>query len=148
MLANLTLDGLEQAINMSVAPTSSPRRPFKIHVVRYADDFIVTGASKEVLQHQVRPAIEVFLRARGLELSDEKTRITHIAQGFDFLGQNIRKYSGKLLITPARKSVKALVDKVREIVNGNKAATQANLILNLNPVIRGWAMYHLSLIHI
>lgn len=142
VLANLTLDGLEQAVNISVSPKDTPRRPFKIHVVRYADDFIVTGASKEVLQHQVRPAIEVFLKARGLELSDEKTRITHIAPGFDFLGQNIRKYSGKLLITPARKSVKALLDKVRKIVNGNKSATQANLILNINPVIRGWAMYH------
>ena len=142
VLANLTLDGLEQAVNMSVSPKDTPRRPFKIHVVRYADDFIVTGASKDVLQHQVRPAIEAFLKARGLELSDEKTKISHIAQGFDFLGQNIRKYSGKLLITPARKSVKALLDKVRKIVNGNKSATQANLILNLNPVIRGWAMYH------
>ena len=110
--------------------------------MRYADDFIVTGVSKEVLQHQVRPAIEAFLGARGLELSEEKTKVTHIAQGFDFLGQNIRKYSGKLLITPARKSVKALLDKVRKIVNGNKSATQAYLILNLNPVIRGWAMYH------
>jgi len=142
VLANLTLDGLEQAVNISVSPKDTPRRPFKIHVVRYADDFIVTGVSKEVLQHQVRPAIEAFLRSRGLELSDEKTKVTHIAQGFDFLGQNIRKYSGKLLITPARKSVKALLDKVRKIVNGNKSATKANLILNLNPVIRGWAMYH------
>jgi RNA-directed DNA polymerase len=142
VLANLTLDGLEQAINMSVAPTDRTRQPFKVHVVRYADDFIVTGASKDLLQYQIRPAIEAFLEERGLELSSEKTHITHIAQGFDFLGQNVRKYSGKLLITPARKSVKALLDKVREIVNGNKAATQANLILSLNPVIRGWAMYH------
>lgn len=142
VLANLTLDGLEQAVNLSVSPKDTPRRPFKINVVRYADDFIVTGASKEVLQNQVRPAIEVFLKARGLELAGEKTKVTHIAQGFDFLGQNIRKYSGKLLITPARKSVKALLDKVRKIVNENKSATQANLILNFNPVIRGWAMYH------
>jgi predicted molibdopterin-dependent oxidoreductase YjgC len=79
-----------------------------------------------ILQHQVRPAIEAFLKERGLELSDEKTHITHISQGFDFLGQNVRKYAGKLLITPARKSVKALLDKVREITSGNKAATQAN----------------------
>ena len=142
LLRNITMDKVVLAVNMSVSPKDTPRRPFKIHVVRYADDFIVTGASKDVLQHQVRPAIEAFLKARGLELSDEKTKISHIAQGFDFLGQNIRKYSGKLLITPARKSVKALLDKVRKIVNGNKSATQANLILNLNPVIRGWAMYH------
>lgn len=79
---------------------------------------------------------------RGLELSEEKTKITHIAEGFDFLGQNVRKYQGKLLIKPANKSVKALLDKVREIVKSNKSATQANLILQLNPIIRGWAMYH------
>jgi RNA-directed DNA polymerase len=142
VLANLTLDGLEQVINLSVAPTDPTRRPFKVHVVRYADDFIVTGVSKDLLQHRVRPAIEAFLAERGLELSYEKTQITHISEGFDFLGQNVRKYSGKLLITPARKSVKALMDKVRQVVNGNKAATQANLILTLNPIIRGWAMYH------
>ncbi|QSR36750.1 group II intron reverse transcriptase/maturase [Marinobacterium iners] len=142
VLANLTLDGLEQVINLSVASTDRTRRPFKVHVVRYADDFIVTGVSKDLLQHRVRPAIEAFLAERGLELSNEKTQITHISEGFDFLGQNVRKYSGKLLITPARKSVKALMDRVRQVVNGNKAATQANLILTLNPIIRGWAMYH------
>jgi RNA-directed DNA polymerase len=79
---------------------------------------------------------------RGLVLSEEKTKITYIAEGFDFLGQNVRKYDGKLLIKPANKSVKALLGKVREIVRKNKSATQANLILQLNPIIRGWAMYH------
>jgi RNA-directed DNA polymerase len=77
---------------------------------------------------------------RGLELSEEKTRITHISQGFDFLGQNVLKYTGKLLITPAKKSVKALLYKVREVVKGNKGATQANLLLKLNPITGGWAM--------
>ena len=142
ILANWTLDGLEQAALTSVASTERRRRPFKVHAVRYADDFIVTGASKSLLEHQVRPAIEAFLKERGLELSAKKTHITHISEGFDFLGQNVRKYAGKLLITPARKSVKVLLEKVREVVNGNKAATQANLILTLNPIIRGWAMYH------
>ncbi|KIL02600.1 DNA polymerase, partial [Stutzerimonas stutzeri] len=103
VLANWTLDGLEDVVYASVASTARKRKPFKIHVVRYADDFIITGATKAVLQHQVRPAIEAFLKERGLELSDEKTQITHISQGFDFLGQNVRKYAGKLLITPARK---------------------------------------------
>ena len=88
------------------------------------------------------PAVVQFLAARGLELSEEKTRITHIEEGFDFLGQNVRKYDGKLLIKPARKSVKALLDKVREIIKGNASATQEALIQKLNPVIRGWAMYH------
>jgi RNA-directed DNA polymerase len=142
VLANMTLDGLEEAVNSSVAPTERARRPFKVHVVRYADDFVVTGASKEILEDYVRPTVVKFMAARGLELSEEKTRITHISQGFDFLGQNVRKYAGKLLITPAKKSVKAFLDKVREIVKGNKGTTQANLLLVLNPLIRGWAMYH------
>lgn len=142
VLANMTLDGLTEAVNSSVASTEHARKKFKVHVVRYADDFVVTGISQEILEHQVRPAVVKFLAARGLELSEEKTRITHISEGFDFLGQNVRKYAGKLLITPAKKSVKALLDKVREIVQANKGATQANLLLVLNPIIRGWAQFH------
>ena len=67
----------------------------KVHVVKYADDFIVTDASREVLEERVKPAVEAFLWERGLELSAEKTHITHINDGFDFLGFNVRKYAGK-----------------------------------------------------
>jgi len=142
VIANMTLDGLEAAVDASVGPTQRARRKFKVNVNRYADDFVVTGVSKEILEQNVLPAIKQFLTVRGLELSEEKTRVTHIADGFDFLGQNVRKYGGKLLIKPANKSVKALLEKVREIVRNNRSATQTNLILQLNPVIRGWAMYH------
>ena len=144
VLANLTLDGLEAVVHACVDPTARARarNSNKIHVVRYADDFMVTGISKEVLANQVRPAVVQFLAVRGLELSEEKTRITHISKGFDFLSQNVRKYAGKLLIKPARKSVKALMDKVREVIQGSKAATQQALIAQLNPIIRGWATYH------
>jgi len=142
VIANMTLDGLEAAVDASVGPTERARRKFKINVNRYADDFVVTGVSKDVLEQNVLPAVKQFLAVRGLELSEEKTRVTHIADGFDFLGQNVRKYAGKLLIKPANKSVKALLDKVREIVRQHRSATQRNLIVQLNPVIRGWAMYH------
>ncbi|MNB93681.1 Group II intron, maturase-specific domain [compost metagenome] len=142
MIANMALDGLEAAVHASVGPTKRAREKSKINFVRYADDFVVTGVSKETLEHNVLPAVRQFMAIRGLELSEEKTKITHIAEGFDFLGQNVRKYQDKLLIKPANKSVKALLDKVREIVKSNKSATQANLILQLNPIIRGWAMYH------
>ena len=64
--------------------------------------------------------VEQFLRERGLELSPEKTRITHIEDGFDFLGQHVRKYGGKLLIKPARKNVKAFLGKIRKIVKANQ----------------------------
>jgi RNA-directed DNA polymerase len=90
----------------------------------------------------VKPLVEAFLRDRGLELSPEKTTITHIDDGFDFLGQNIRKYHGKLLIKPSDKSVKAFLRKVRTIIKNNKSAAAGTLICQLNPIIRGWAMYH------
>jgi len=83
-----------------------------------------------------------FMRERGLSLSPTKTKITHIAKGFDFLGQNIRKYDGKLLITPAKKNVQAFLTKIRSVVKDNWAAEQKNLIGLLNPMIKGWADYH------
>jgi RNA-directed DNA polymerase len=110
--------------------------------VRYADDFIITGTSKELLEHEVKPCVEAFLAERSLELSQEKTKITHISEGFDFLGQNARKYGGKLLIKPSAKNVKAFLDKVRETIRANRSVKQEALIDLLNPMIRGWANYH------
>ena len=103
VLANITLDGLEAVVYASVGSTKLSRTKAQLNVIRYADDFVVTGISKEVLEAKVLPAIEAFMAERGLELSREKTRITHVEQGFDFLGQNVRKYNGKLLIKPATK---------------------------------------------
>jgi RNA-directed DNA polymerase len=85
-----------------------------------------------------------FLAQRGLVLSPEKTRITHIDEGFDFLGWNVRKYNGKQLIKPSKGNVKAFLDTVRELIRARKTATQTNLIRELNPIIRGWANYHRS----
>jgi len=82
------------------------------------------------------------MRERGLELSQEKTVITHGEEVFDFLGQNVRKYHGTLLITPSHKNVRTFLDKGPEIIRKHKQATAGTLILQLNPVIRGWALYH------
>jgi RNA-directed DNA polymerase len=136
ILANIALDGMESTIKRVV-----PRKA-KVNYVRYADDFIATGVSKEILEQKVKPAIEDFLRVRGLELSQEKTTITRIEDGFDFLGQNVRKYKKKLLITPAKKNVKPFLAKVRKIVRINSDKKTEELIKHLNPVIRGWANYH------
>src|SRR5215469_3883491 len=92
VLANMTLDGLERRLRESYPKTTIKGIAAKVNFVRYADDFIVTAASKELLQQQIKPLIEAFMRERGLELSEEKTCVTHIENGFDFLGQNIRKY--------------------------------------------------------
>jgi RNA-directed DNA polymerase len=106
--------------------------------VRFADDFIITGSSQQILNDEVKPSVKAFLKERGLELSEEKTRLTHIETGFDFLGQNIRKCDGKLLIKPAAKNVKAFLKKVRSISKTNKTATVGHLTLQLNQVIQGW----------
>ncbi|MDQ2905052.1 MAG: hypothetical protein M3Y81_16050 [Chloroflexota bacterium] len=82
------------------------------------------------------------MRERGLQLSPEKTLITHIEDGFDFLGQHIRKYNGKLLIKPSRKNVHTFLEGIRKVVRENKQAVVGNLIAQLNPKIRGWANYH------
>lgn len=142
-LANLALDGLEGELESHFGTRNTKKSyKHKVNLVRYADDFIITGISKELLEDEVKPLVEKFLAKRGLRLSSEKTRVTHIEEGFDFLGQNVRKYNGKMLIKPSRKNVNTFLEKVREIVKGNPTLPQADLIRMLNPVIRGWANYH------
>lgn len=140
-LMNMTLDGLERLLQERL-PTRQKvngRTHFnKLIFVRYADDFIITGESPEFLRDKVLPIVKEFLTERGLQLSEEKTVITHIEDGFDFLGKNIRKYNGKLLIKPSKTSVKSFLEKVRSIIKGNKSTKQETLIRKLNPVIRGW----------
>lgn len=146
-LANMTLDGLQQAIDtaLNIRTWKNGKRvnnPNDIHLVRYADDFIITASNPEVLKDTIIPAISEFLLLRGLELSKEKTSIVNIDQGFDFLGQNIRKYNGKLLIKPSRSSIISFKRKIKEVIKRNFAAKTVNLIKVLNPIIRGWANYH------
>ena len=138
VLMNMTLDSLEAELKAKF-PSHNGQ---KVHLVRFADDFIVTGSNPELLEQEVRPLIEQFLQGRGLQLSAEKTHITHIEDGFDFLGQNIRKYGDKLFIKPAKKSIKAFLNKIRATIKGNKQATAGQLINQLNPMIEGWANYH------
>jgi len=145
----MTLDGLERRLR-EVFPQESKREgrysTSKVHLIRYADDFVITGTSKEQLENEVKPLVEDFLRERGLLLSPEKTVITHIEEGFDFLGQNVRKYKAgkrhKLLIKPSKKNVHTFLEKIRDLVKANKALSAGKLIVKLNPIIRGWALYH------
>jgi RNA-directed DNA polymerase len=147
-LANMTLDGLETAIDKEFGIKIRPdgcrkNNPHKIHFIRYADDFIVTASDKDILETKVKPLIESFLGLRGLQLSPEKTKITHITEGFDFLGQNIRMYPrGKLLIRPAKEAVKSVKEKLKEIIVKHRGSQAAIMIRSLNTVITGWANYH------
>lgn len=141
VLANMALDGLEKYLREHLPQYQKGQR-VKVNLVRFADDFIITGYARAFLESVVKPLVERFFRERGLELSLEKTVITHIEDGFDFLGQNIRKYNGKLLIKPSLKSIQMLLRKIRNIVKANLQAKAENLIRLLNPIIRGWVQYH------
>jgi RNA-directed DNA polymerase len=146
VLMNLTLDGLESVLTQLGVKRNQDGKivanPYKLNLIRYADDFIITGISREVLEQKVKPLVVAFLAERGLKLSEEKTSITHIEEGFDFLGQHIRKYRGKVIIKPAKKNVKAMLTKVRQTIKNSAGVKAAVLTRQLNPIIRGWANYH------
>jgi len=135
-LSNMTLDGLERVVRAAV-----PRRN-RVNFVRYADDFIITGKSKRLLERAVKPAVERFLTERGLTLSEEKTLITHIKHGFTFLGQTFRKQANVLHITPANEGVSALLRKVGTLIRDHVNAPMPALIKTLNQTLRGWGNYH------
>jgi RNA-directed DNA polymerase len=104
---------------------------------------LITGISKELLRDQVQPLVAHFLKERGLELSHEKTQITHIEDGFDFLGQNVRRYRcGKVLTKPSQRSVKTFLTKIQETIDSSGSQTAGELIQRLNQQIKGWTMYH------
>jgi RNA-directed DNA polymerase len=146
-LSNCALDGLERLLKEKF-PTKKPLCSFGgkfpcVNLIRYADDFIITGRTKELLEGEIKPLVEQFLQERGLELSPAKTVITHVEKGFDFLGQNVRKYpNGKLLIKPSKKNVNTFLGGIRKTIRAARGMSAADLIRKLNPAIRGWANYH------
>jgi RNA-directed DNA polymerase len=135
VLANMVLDGLEAMLKTRF-------KNQKINVIRFADDFVITGKSKNLLETEVKPLVEDFLNIRGLALSQRKTKITSIYEGFNFLGMNIRKYGNKLLIKPSRKSIKNILSHIKEVLKRNKTAKTTQLVDKVNPILRGWANYY------
>ena len=124
VICNMVLDGLEEKFKEAYHKTKVKGKTYfpKVNFIRYADDFIVTGESRELLEKGVLPIIRDFLTERGLTLSEEKTVVTHIEDGFDFLGANVRWYKNKL-------------------IKSNPTMKQDALIRKLNPVIRGWVNF-------
>ena len=139
ILANMALNGMERLVKSNFNA---------VNLVRFADDFVVTLHSPEEAE-AVKELLSSFLKERGLELSEEKTLITHIDDGFDFLGWNFRKHRNQkrriLIIRPSDKSLQAIKTSIKEtVLLKGKTKSQDELIRELNPKIRGWCNYHNS----
>jgi RNA-directed DNA polymerase len=132
LLANIGLHGLETFIK-----STNP----KLGVVRYADDFLVTARDKGSLE-TAQIQIQQWLSKRGLELSSEKTLITSMEDGFDFLGFNHRHYNGKLLIKPSKKKVLDFCKRIGKEIKAMNGSEQEKVIQKLNPILRGFANYY------
>ena len=148
LLANIALHGLEQAMGMGYqygggrVQTCGPRR-----VVRYADDFLVFCSTQEDAQQTVL-LLRDWLKERGLQLSEEKTRIVHLKEGFDFLGFHVRQYPSrntatgwKTLIKPSKESIQKIRDRLRTEWLALKTGRVEVIVKRLNPIIRGWSNY-------
>ncbi len=153
LLANCALNGLEDWIKKefpagrsnAISQEGKPyraRHKTQLNVVRYADDFIITGRSKRQLE-RVKESVKTFLAIRGLELSEEKTSIRQFdGEGFDFLGWHFRKYNGVFLGKVSRKSIQRHKAMLKEAIKNSGNMGPGDLIAKLNPIIRGWMNYH------
>jgi len=145
-LCNIALNGLEEHICQN-NPKKKGISP-GVHLIRYADDMIITGKNKEICLKN-KELVEKFLKERGLELNEKKTKITHIREGFDFLGFNIRRMGihprmnnisdqdTVLIIKPSQKGIEKLKESITRVITQSKPLI--GLIRELNPILRGWA---------
>lgn len=140
ILANMALDGIDGLLDRKYHTNHSGGH--RVNYVRYADDFIVTARTEE-MAWEIKGMLAEFMSERGLELSSEKTLVTRVDEGFDFLGWTFRKFRGKLVPMPSKASVKRFLGGVKQVVKKvGPAVTQDELIAVLNPKIRGFANYH------
>ncbi|MGH3235593.1 MAG: reverse transcriptase domain-containing protein, partial [Streptosporangiaceae bacterium] len=143
LLLNIALHGLEEAAGVRYADGEDVRlRRDSTVAVRYADDFAVCCHTRQQAE-QVKARLARWLAGRGLSLNEDKTRIVSLAQGFDFLGWNIRRYRGsKLLIKPSKAAVRRHRKQLAEKTRSQRGSNAMAVIATLTPVIRGWAAYH------
>ena len=148
VLANIALHGLQELFGafsgdgQYILPRYNQDYNKNVCVIRYADDFVITAPNKRILEHWVLPKLRKFLDKRGIQLNEEKTKITTKKEGFNFLGFTIEKPRRKLYMRPQDEKVKKFINRLREIIWSNKQIEQRKLIRMLNPVLRGWALYY------
>ena len=148
LLANVALDGMERLFGAEdergryVRPSLRRGRNRGVGLIRYADDLVVTAPTREVLLTYVVPKLTAFLGERGLQLSEAKTRIVHVDEGFDFLGFTVRRYEGVVLTRPQKEKVVRHLRTIHDYLRRHRQATPSQIIGDLGPIIRGWATYY------
>jgi RNA-directed DNA polymerase len=150
LLANIALCGMEEEIDIVYKKTYKPNGGYtidpkcKIGRVLYADDFVIVTETKEQAQSMYQKLIP-YLQKRGIKLSADKTRVTHIEDGFDFLGFSLRQYKteqgNKLLIKPSKDSIKKAKSKIKDTFAIMRGRPVKEIIRVLNPIIRGYGQY-------
>jgi RNA-directed DNA polymerase len=142
---NVALHGLETAAGVRYYPASSSKagcaEPGSSMVIRYADDLVALCHSQRQAE-QVKAGIAEWLTPRGLTFNEEKTRIVHIDDGYDFLGFNVRRYNGKLLIRPSKAAIQRIRERLRTEFRALRGTNAAAVIAKINPIIRGWSAYY------
>ena len=156
LLANIALHGMEEALGIKYRWHKDSKKErggwwfnsTNRSLVRYADDFVILTESKEDAE-VARTTISEWLSKIGLGLSEEKTRISHLTEGFDFLGWNFRKYKSSkrrtgmvTLIKPSDENISRFKEGLKELFKSLKGAPAARVVKELNPKIRGWGNYH------
>jgi RNA-directed DNA polymerase len=148
LVANVALDGMERLFGAEdergryIQPGRRRGANRGIGLVRYADDLVVTAPTREVLETYVVPKLTAFLGERGLRLSETKTRIVHVDDGFDFLGFTVRRYNGVVLTRPQKEKLVRHLRTIHDYLRQRRQATPSQIIGDLGPVIRGWANYY------
>ena len=140
LVANVALDGLGDLLAQRFPSPGRRTRPY-FGYIRYADDLIVTSPDKGRLEAAI-PVIQAWLAQRGLELNQDKTRIVHIDDGFNFLGFHLRRYKGTLLIKPQKEKVLAKLAEIRAWLRAHTHTKQEEVITHLNQTLRGWSQYY------
>jgi RNA-directed DNA polymerase len=144
VLMNVALHGMEAAVGVRYILTGSNAgtvRPGSPVVIRYADDLLALCHTREQAE-QVKARLAEWLAPRGLTFNEEKTRIGRLDDGVDFLGFNVRRYRGKLLIKPSKAAVKRIRERLSAEMRALRGHNAQMVLIRLNPIIRGWSAYY------
>ncbi len=140
LLLNVALHGMETAAGARYGADTHAKKGSPV-LIRYADDFVVHCHSRQEAL-EVKARLAAWLTPRGLAFNDDKTKVVSLSEGYDFLGFNVRRYHGKLLIKPSKAAVRRIRERLRTELWSLRGSNARAVIKRLNPIIRGWAAYY------